>query len=268
MKLKTILTAGALATSLVSQAIIAAEAPASPVTAPATATSGLNKQEVEKIVHDYLISNPEILLEASQVLQQKQQKTMQDQAKAAITENAPALFEGKLTTLGNPKGQVTVVEFFDYQCIHCKKMVPTMSALLKKDGNLRVVYKEFPIFGKTSEMASRAALAAGMQGKYPAMHEALMKIEKRLDEKSIMDAAKSVGLDMKKLQKDMNGTEVTQILDGNRKVAEKLHLMGTPAFIVGSTPNGQFKAGTEPAFAPGEVSEETMQDMIKKAAGN
>lgn len=265
MKLKTILTAGALATSLVSQAMMAAEAVQAPASVP---TPSLQKQDIEKIVHDYLVTNPEVLLEASQVLQQKQQKNLQDQAKAAISENAKDLFEGKLTTVGNPKGRVTIVEFFDYQCIHCKKMAPTLATLMKKDSDLRVIYKEFPIFGKSSEMASRAALAAGMQGKYQAMHEALMKIEKRLDEKTVMDTAKSIGLDLKKLKKDMDSTQVSEILENNRLIAEKLHLMGTPAFIVGATPNGQFKQGSEPSFVPGEANQDTLQELIKKAAGN
>lgn len=226
------------------------------------------KKEIEKVVHDYLISNPEVLIEASQALQQKQQQNMQQQAKSAIQENAEPLFQGKFTTVGNAKGNVTVVEFFDYQCIHCKKMAPTMESLVKKDSDLRVIYKEFPIFGKSSEFASRAALAAGMQGKYPAMHNALISTEKRLNNQVVLDAAKSIGLDMNKLNKDMDSKEVSDILDANRQLAEKLHLMGTPAFIVAATPNGQLKAGTEPSFIPGAASEESLQELIKKAAGN
>lgn len=263
MKFTNLLTAGALATSLVSPAIMAADTTAT--TAP---MSDVQKKEIEKVIHDYLISNPEVLLEASQALQQKQQQNMQQQAQSAIQENADQLFDGKFTTVGNPKGAVTIVEFFDYQCIHCKKMSPTLDSLIKKDSGLRVIYKEFPIFGKSSETASRAALAAGMQGKYQAMHNALLKTEKRLDDQIVMDVAKSVGLDLNKLKKDMNSQEVTDMLDANRQLAEKLHLMGTPAFIVASTPDGKFKAGSEPSFVPGAASEESLQEMIKKAAGN
>ncbi|TAL63056.1 MAG: DsbA family protein [Legionella sp.] len=261
MKLTNLLTAGALATSLVSPAIMAADA-------AATTSNDAQKKEIEQIVHDYLVNNPEVLIEASQALQKKQQQNMQEQAQSAIKENAETLFDGKLTTVGNIKGNVSVVEFFDYQCIHCKKMSPVMASLVKKDGGLRVVYKEFPIFGKTSEMASRAALAAGMQGKYQKMHEALLRLEKGLNEQMIMDTAKSVGLDMKKLKKDMDSKEVTDILDSNRQLAEKLHLMGTPAFIIGSTPDGKYKAGTDTSFVPGAASEESLQELIKKAAGN
>ncbi len=261
MNIRNFLTVGALATSLVSPAVMAAE------TAPTSMTDA-QKKEIEKVVHDYLVGNPEVLLEASQALQQKQQQNMQQQAQSAILENTAQLFEGKLTTLGNAKGNVTVVEFFDYQCIHCKKMSPIMDSLIKKDSDLRVIYKEFPIFGKSSEVASRAALAAAMQGKYKQMHEALLSVEKRLDDQIVMDTAKSVGLDLVKLKKDMESKEVSDILEANRQLAEKLHLMGTPAFIIASTPDGQFKTGSEPSFIPGGATEKSLQEMIKKAAGN
>ena len=127
------LAMGALATSLVSQAVIADDA--------ASSMSDAQKKEIEKVVHDYLVSNPEVLLEASQALQTKQQQNMQQQAQSAIQENADALFQGKLTTVGNAKGNVSVVEFFDYQCIHCKKMAPVLESLVKKDSDVRVIYK-------------------------------------------------------------------------------------------------------------------------------
>jgi len=259
VKFTNLVAAGALATSLVSPVIMADTT---------TPMSDAQKKEIQKVVHDYLVSNPEVLLEASQAYQQKQQESMKEQAQTSIQQNTDQIFEGKLTTAGNPKGNVTIVEFFDYQCIHCKKMAPTMESLIQKDSDLRVIYKEFPIFGESSDMASRVALAAGIQGKYLAMHNALLKIEKSLDEQSVMNAAQALGLDMIKLKTDMAGKEVTDILDANRQLAEKLHLMGTPAFIVASTPNGQFKVGSTPAFIPGAASEQSLQELIKKAAGN
>ena len=255
MKLASLLTAGALATVM-----------SSPVVMAASSVTPEQQKDIEKVVHDYLVNNPEVLVEASQALQQKQQKNVQQQAKAAIFENAAQLFGGNATVIGNPKGNVTMVEFFDYQCIHCKKMAPTISELVKKDKNLRVIYKEFPIFGKSSELASQAALAAAMQGKYMQMHEALLKVEKRLDTKVVMDTAKSLGLNMTKLQKDMESKEVTDQLEANRQLAEKMHLMGTPAFVVAATPAGQFNAKSDPAFIPGAASEEALQDLIKKAS--
>ncbi len=260
MKITNFLTASVLATSLISHAVMAEDAPAANFT-------DAQKKALDVIIHDYLVQNPEVLVEASKVLQDKQQQNLQQQAQAAIQDNATQLFDSKLTTVGNPKGNVSLVEFFDYQCIHCKKMAPVVDDLLKKDSGLRVVYKEFPIFGKSSDVASRAALAAGMQGKYKEMHNALLQLDKRLDDQIVMDTAKGIGLDMTKLKKDMDSKEVSDILDANRQLAEKMHLMGTPAFVVASTPNGQFKAGSEPSFIPGAASIEALQELVKKAAG-
>ncbi|HHF7348049.1 TPA: DsbA family protein [Legionella feeleii] len=259
MKFTSLLTAGALITAMNSPVVVAADTD--------TMTDS-QKKAIEKVVHDYLVNNPEVLIEASQALQQKQQQTMQQQAQAAIKDNASQLFNDSMAVAGNPKGNVTLVEFFDYQCIHCKKMASVLSDLVKKDNNVRIVYKEFPIFGKSSELASRAALAAGMQGKYQVMHDALLKQEKRLNEQLILSTAKSLGLNMAKLKTDMNSKAVTDALNANRELAEKLRLMGTPAFIVAATPAGKFKEGSTPSFIPGAASEEALQELIKKAASN
>ena len=255
MELKRLLLVGAMASLVLAPAAAMAE----------KSMSSEQKKEVEKIVHDYLVSNPEVLMEASQSLQQKQQKSIQDQAKAAIFENAKQLFSGNETVIGNKKGNVTVVEFFDYQCIHCKKMDSIVDGLVKKDKNLRVIYKEFPIFGKSSEVASQAALAAGMQGKYQQMHDALIKLDQHLDEALVMKAAKDLGLNMAKLEKDMASKEVAAELDATRELAEKMHLMGTPAFVVASTPAGNFNAKSDPTFIPGAATEEILKNLISKA---
>lgn len=255
MKAVNILTAGALALATFSP-VLAADAP----------MSDAQKKQVEQVIHDYLIQNPEVLVEVSQVLQQKQQKAMQEGALSAINENAKDLFANNITTVGNPKGNVTLVEFFDYQCGHCKQMRPVLDELIKSNNNLRVIYFEFPIFGKTSEIASRAALAAAMQGKYDALHQALLKADQHLNEAVVLQIAKSAGLDVDKLKTDMNSQKVTGILEMNRRLAEKLHLMGTPAFIIASTPGGQLKAGSKPAFVPGAASPQTLQDLIKNVS--
>ncbi|KTD50276.1 27 kDa outer membrane protein [Legionella quinlivanii] len=267
MKFSGLLTAGALITAMFSPMAMADSNTAADTAATASIPDA-QKKAMEQVIHDYLVNNPEVLIEASQALQQKQQQNMQQQAQAAIQTNANDLFSDKLTVLGNPNGNVTLVEFFDYQCIHCKKMAPIVGGLIQKDPNLRVIYKEFPIFGKSSEQASRAALAAAMQGKYKAMHDALFNQDQKVTDQSINDAAKAAGLDMTKFAADMNSKTVTDALEANRQLAEKLHLMGTPAFIVASTPNGSFKAGSEPAFIPGAASEEALIDLIKKAGSN
>jgi len=226
------------------------------------------QKAIESIVRDYLVKNPEILVEVSQALQQKQRSEMMNQAKTAIDGNAKALFSAKSPTIGNAKGNVTLIEFFDYQCGHCKKMAPVLSQLVKNDSNLRVIYKDFPIFGKSSDVAARAALAAQKQGKYKALHDKLINAKQRLSTQIVMQAAKSAGLDVTKLKKDMESPEIKAELKANMQLAEKLRLMGTPAFIIASTPNGQFKAGGKSFFVPGAASEEALQDLIKQAGGN
>lgn len=258
MKFTSLLTATALVATMASHSVMAAD----------STMSDAQKTEIQTLVHDYLLNNPEVLLEVSQALQKKQQLTQQKQAQSAITSNASELFNDKMTAFGNPKGNVTLVEFFDYQCIHCKKMAPVIADLIKNDSNLRVIYKEFPIFGESSDMASRAALAAAMQNKYLPMHEALISQEKHVDEKIIDEAAKKIGLNMNKFKTDMKGKTVTDALNANRKLAEQLHLMGTPAFIIASTPAGVFKEGSQPGFVPGGTDEATLKDLIKKAAAN
>lgn len=259
MKLTSLLTAGALVTAMASSVVMAKSSQTN------VTMSETQKQQFEKVIHDYLINHPEVLLEASQALQIKQQKTMQAQAQAAIQKNADQLFSDKLSVAGNPKGKVTLVEFFDYQCIHCKKMAPVVDGLIKQNPNLRVVYKEFPIFGQSSDLASKVALAAALQGKYIAFHDALIKQEGRLNDQMIMDTAKAVGLNMDKLKADIASKEVTEAVDANRQLAEQLHLMGTPAFIIAATPTGKLKNGSAPAFIPGAASPESLQELIKKA---
>lgn len=173
MKLST-LTAGILMGAVASTMVFADNVPVK-----ATVANNMQVKEIEKVVHDYLLSHPEVLLEASQALQQKQQVEMQKEAKSAILQHSNELLNENLSVAGNPKGNVTLVEFFDYQCGHCIKMKPIVNNLIKNDPNLRVVYREFPIFGKSSEMASRVALAAALQGKYLSVQEGLFGSSKK-----------------------------------------------------------------------------------------
>ncbi|OGV28438.1 MAG: hypothetical protein A3E88_03715 [Legionellales bacterium RIFCSPHIGHO2_12_FULL_35_11] len=255
MRLASLLTAGALVASMNATVVKADTASVTP----------LQKKQFETIIHDYLVSNPEVLVEASQVLQKKQEDAMQRDSKFAIAKNANELLMGDLSVAGNAKGNVTLVEFFDYQCIHCKKMEIVVDSLVNKNKDLRVVYKEFPIFGKESEIASKAAMAAAMQGKYANLQAALLQVKGRLDENKIMEIAKQTGLDMNKLKSDMASSKVSEVLKSNRDLAEKIHLMGTPAFIVMATPDGNYKTGSESAFIPGAASESSLQDLINKA---
>ena len=220
------------------------------------------KKQIEQVIHDYLVNHPEVLVEASQALHKKQEASMQVKAVSDIMAHADALFKPTLTVAGNPKGDVTLVEFFDYQCVHCKKMGPVVHDLVDKNKNLRVIFKEFPIFGKVSEQASRIVLAAALQGKYLALQTALLDTDKPLTEELVFEKAQGVGLNIAQLKTDMTNKSISDELAQNEALAEQIHLMGTPAFIIASTPGGVLNQHSKPGFIPGGASQESLQSLI------
>lgn len=162
---------------------------------------------------------------------------------------------------GNPHGKFTIVEFFDYQCGHCVNMAPVIQSIIKNNPDVRVVFKEYPIRGAQSELASRAALAANMQGKYIAFNHALLTSNMDMTEKNILNLAKSKGLDIKKLKTDMNSKAVKDMIQANFVLAKELGIAGTPAFFIGLT-NAQ---NTEEVnFVLGEMTTTEMQNALKK----
>lgn len=203
---------------------------------PAAADPNFNeaqKKEIEQVVRDYLLKNPEILLEVSQVLDAKQKQTEAEQRDKALAENADAIFRAPHDFVaGNPKGDVTLVEFFDYNCGWCKKGFPEVLSLIEKDKSLRVVMKEFPIFGGDSDYAAKAALAAMKQGKYWELHSALLSHEGKVTSAVVDETAKATGLDMEKLKADMESPEVAKAIAENQALARTLAINGTPAFII------------------------------------
>src|SRR5205823_3690220 len=142
---------------------------------------------------------------------------------------------------GNASGDVTIVEFFDYACPHCKAAEPSVAQLVRDDAKVRVVYKELPILGDASVAAARAALAAHAQGKYQAFHDALMKVPGAPNEATVFRVASEVGLDVERLKKDMASPDIAATLQKNYTLAQSLGINGTPAFVIGD------------AFAPGAV---------------
>lgn len=215
------------------------------------------QQEIERIVRDYLKTHPEVIIEAAKALEAKEQEAQQQRAKAAIDANREKLVsDSDSPVMGNPKGDVTVVEFFDYQCPYCKKMNAPLNDAMAKDGKLRVVFKEWPVLGPESVIAARASLAAQKQGKYREFHNALMESKGRLSEATVMSIADKVGLDTKKLKKDMDAPDVQEELKQNQALASALQLEGTPAFIIGSQ------------MAPGAINADTLQAMIDAARKN
>lgn len=199
------------------------------------AASAPLEEAFEQRVRDYILSHPEVVVEAFGLWQAQQQAQQQGQIKATIAEHQAVLFEDPDSPVGgNPEGDVTIVEFFDYNCPYCKKVVPVMAALEEADSQLRFVYKEFPILGPASDFAARAALAAREQGKYLELHQALMTSETRLTEDRVLELARETGLDIDVLKADMQHEAIEAQFARNRQLARALNITGTPGFVIGS----------------------------------
>ena len=182
------------------------------------------------------IENPEVIEEAIQILRARRQAEEENRAKQALSQNGDALRHHPMTPVsGNVDGDVTVVEFFDYQCGYCKRSLASMVELLRSDKNVRVVWKELPILGPASCIAARAAMASKKQAKYLDFHIALMGERGRLSEGKIMEAAKRVGLNLEKLREDMKDPAIDAYLDETQQLANALGIRGTPAFVIGDT---------------------------------
>jgi protein-disulfide isomerase len=195
--------------------------------------SAEQRRAFEAIIKDYLITHPEVIKEAIQELERRQAVEAQAGTKKKIGERAKEIYQasGDLV-LGNPKGKVTVVEFFDYNCGYCKKAIPEVEKLIQSDSDVRVVVKEFPILGPGSLFAAKAALASRSQGKYDEFHLALIKLDGVKDETSVMQVAQQIGLDLEKLKTDMESDGVAEVIGRNYSLAESLAISGTPSFII------------------------------------
>jgi protein-disulfide isomerase len=227
------------------------------------------RERVEGIIHDYLLKNPEILLEASKKLQQVEQTKLQEKVRQSIANNAQELFFTETNPVtGNPNGTTTLVEFFDYQCSHCKTMDPVVLGLIKTNPQLRIIFKPWPIFGATSDYAAKAVLAAHEQGKFLPFHEALMQTKNELTPNSIMQIAKTVGLNTEKLAKDMKDSSYAQQLQDNGKLAISLGSQGTPTFVLAAIdpqagpPANPKDSKIKAVFIPGGTSQATLQKLI------
>jgi protein-disulfide isomerase len=202
-------------------------------TVSAAEFSDSQRKEMEAIIKDYLLANPDILREMGQLLEAKERLAEDQQRKGALVANAEQIFrDGTDFVAGNPNGKVTMVEFFDYNCGWCKKGFPEVLSLIEEDKDLKFVMKEFPIFGGDSDYAAQAAVAANKQGKYWALHVAMMSHEGKVTKETVDELAAAQGLDMARLKKDMESPETAGILERNRTLAQSLAIDGTPAFII------------------------------------
>lgn len=212
------------------------------------------RQEVEQIFRDLLVKHPEILMEALEAADEKMKAEAEAHASEAVASRKRDLLDDPASPVGgNPKGDVTVVEFFDYRCPYCKQVHPDIVKLLGEDRQVRFVYKEFPILGKDSTLASRAALAAVKQGKYEPFHNALMALKGSLAEDVVMSTASSVGLDIEKLKADMRAPEIDAALKRTYELAQALDIRGTPAFVIGGK------------LLPGAVDGGTLKKTVAQA---
>ncbi|MDE1904667.1 MAG: DsbA family protein [Alphaproteobacteria bacterium] len=214
--------------------ITLAAAFATPATAAAQSFSPAQQQEIDRLIHDYLQQHPEAVMGALKASQQQADNARAAAAKKVIAAKRDELLHDPNSVVaGNPNGDVTLVEFFDYRCPYCKAIEPSLEALIKEDGKLRVVYKEFPILGPTSVVASRAAIAARQQGKYTAFHDRMMALKGNIDADAVMKVAEASGLDVTKLKHDMAAASVGQIIQRNYTLADALGIDATPALVIG-----------------------------------
>lgn len=194
-----------------------------------------DRAAIERIVRDYLREHPEIVIEALEAYKQKQEAAELAEIDKALAERRADIHQDPGSPIGgNPKGDVTLVEFFDYRCGVCKNVHPMVAELIRTDGKIRRVYKEWPILGPQSVVAARAALASRKQGKYTAFHDALMTARGDLSDTAVFSIARGLGMDTERLRRDMVDPEINAILQRNYALAEALRINGTPSFVIGN----------------------------------
>jgi len=243
-----------LVTLFFNLALLAASLFASAGWAAETAPPALTKEAVEQIIRQFLMDHPEVVMDSVRRFQERQRAEERKRAGAAIATRQDDLLRDPASPVaGNPKGDVTVVEFFDYRCGYCKRVTPVLKELMAGDPNLRVVFKELPILSPESNLAAKAALAAEAQGKYLPFHEALMASDSSLSMPDILQLATALKLDTAKLQADMNKPEIQAAIQKNHALAQAVGITGTPAFIIG------------PELVPGAIELPALKELIAKA---
>ena len=210
-------------------------------------------EAIGQIVREYLLENPAIMVEVFAKLEEQQAAQEQLAAETAIRANKDALFNDDYSYVyGNPDGDVTIVEFFDYKCPYCKRAVGDIMAAADEDGNVRVVFKEFPILSDESTLAAKAAMAAISQNKYMELHIALMATQGGLDEDRIMRVAEDAGLDVARLRRDMQDPGLEAAIERTHDLAREIGIEGTPAFVIGNQ------------LVPGAVSKERLLEVVEQ----
>lgn len=220
------------------------------------AADGIDKEAIQKIIREYLVQNPEVIMEALESYQENQKDIEASKFKETLADSKEAIFSDDLPYAGNPDGDVIIVEFFDYNCGYCKRAMKDLNKVLEKDKNVKVIFREMPILSESSRDAARYSLAAHKQGKYFEYHQALMNHSGSKNKKSLEKLAEDIGLDAKKLSKDAESKEIRGEIEKSMELSRKLGIRGTPAFLINDI------------FAPGYITYPAMQDIIKRARSN
>lgn len=216
--------------------------------------SGEQREEIVSILREALRTDPTILRDAIGAMQEAQRAEQEGARRNALAASRDALFNNAADPVkGNPRGDVTIVEFFDARCTYCKTLYPSMQALLQRDRNIRVVLKDLPILGPNSVLASRALLAAQKQGKYEPLYDALLKLRTEPTEAVIQAEAQRAGIDWARLRRDMDDPAIQERLQANIALAQRLGLEGTPALVIGD------------ALVPGAVELPELERLVAEA---
>lgn len=214
----------------------------------------LSEERVKELVLEAIRENPGIVFEAAQLFEEQQQASQAEVAEQVLANERDALErDPNAPVLGNPDGDVTIVEFFDYNCPYCRRVKPQMEALLAADPNVRVVYREWPILGEGSVFAARAALASRNQGKYDEFHWAMMGLNGRAEEATVIRAAEQIGINVAQLRRDMNAPEIDEHIQTSMRLSRAIGFSGTPSFVIGDS------------LAPGLIDAEQMISLVNQA---
>jgi protein-disulfide isomerase len=217
-------------------------------------TQAAPADEFERRVRAYILKNPDVILEALQLIERREQAAQGDEIKRLIIARRNEIFDDPASPVGgNPQGDITVVEFFDYNCPYCRRVAPMLAEAEKADPGLRFVYKEWPILGPNSTFAALAALAAVKQGKYVAFHKAMMGASGVVNEGKVIEIAKAAALDVARLKKDMDDPEIKAMIERNHALAAALRITGTPSFVIGDQ------------VVRGAVDSDTFRSLVKEA---
>jgi len=188
---------------------------------------------IEQVIYDYLMTNPEVIIEAVEVLQAREEAEAAAKIAQTLHDSHDEIYNSPdAYVAGNPEGDLTIVEFFDYNCGYCKRGLDGLLEAVEEDSNVRLVFKEYPILSEESVLAAQAALASRNQDKYMDFHVALMRSTGGLSQSRIDQIAKSVGINVKQLHKDMEDPMIVDMIAANKVLADNLSISGTPNFII------------------------------------